>query len=127
MTDFRNQYNTELPQESVEPFFLWAMEESKQKGRNIFNDMQDYDLQGYFLSGMWKGGSGGHGPDTFKKPNHPTFSNESMYHGVDEYKGGKWGENSFTPSETNLEFFNKGQYSDYFMRFEPGITLDFQK
>ena len=44
----------------------------------------DYDLRGAFKAGLTPAGAeagadAGHWPDTFKKPNHPTFSNESIY------------------------------------------------
>lgn len=39
----------------------------------------DYDLRGAFLAGVRPDPSTGHWPDTFKKPNHPTFSLESKY------------------------------------------------
>lgn len=39
----------------------------------------DYDLPGAYLNGVIPDPQSGHFPDTFKKPNHPTFSNESQY------------------------------------------------
>ena len=53
---------------------------------------EDYDLRGAFLSGMTGPDENGHWPDTFKKPNHPTFSNESKY-AMGEFarpRAGKW-------------------------------------
>lgn len=38
----------------------------------------DYDLRGAFKAGLTPAANG-HWPDTFKKPNHDTFSNESKY------------------------------------------------
>jgi hypothetical protein len=38
----------------------------------------DYDLRGAFKAGLVPAANG-HWADTYKKPNHPTFSNESMY------------------------------------------------
>ncbi len=40
---------------------------------------EDYDLRGAFKAGLTPDPETGHWPDTFKKPNHPTFSNESQY------------------------------------------------
>lgn len=59
------------------------------------NDDIDYDLRGYWLNGGYKEESSGHMPDTYKKPNHPTFSNESIYHGKPDpwgkkFDGGAW-------------------------------------
>jgi hypothetical protein len=39
----------------------------------------DYDLRGAFKAGVTPDPATGHMPDTFKKPNHPTFSVESQY------------------------------------------------
>lgn len=39
---------------------------------------EDYDLRGAFKAGLTPG-KNGHWPDTFKKPNHETFSDESKY------------------------------------------------
>jgi len=39
---------------------------------------QDYDLRGAWEAGLIPGPDQ-HFPDTFKKPNHPTFSIESKY------------------------------------------------
>lgn len=39
----------------------------------------DYDLRGAFKAGVKPSARNGHWPDTFKKPNHETFSVESQY------------------------------------------------
>lgn len=39
----------------------------------------DYDLRGAYKAGLTPDPKTGHWPDTFKKPNHPTFSNQSKY------------------------------------------------
>lgn len=42
---------------------------------------QDYDFRGAYQAAILdKYNSNSHFPDTFKKPNHPTFSNESIYY-----------------------------------------------
>ena len=66
--------------------------------------------------------SGGHGPATFKLPNHPTFSEESM-HSTSEMPGGKWqkGDNDrwyFHPSEHNLKNRSPEELSKYFINKE---------
>jgi len=73
-------------------------------------------------------GEGQHYPDTFKKPNHPTFSNESIYHGG-KYEGGQWQKNEdgsyqFTPGRTNLEHYTPQELQDYFNKVEPGNKLN---
>lgn len=65
------------------------------KRRYAPNDSgQDYDLRGAFKAGLAPDAATGHWPDTFKKPNHPTFSNESMYAAQRPEMAGSWtGEN----------------------------------
>jgi hypothetical protein len=61
------------------------------KHRYAPNDSgEDYDLQSAFQAGIIPDASG-HWPDLFKKPNHPTFSVESIYAvGADAAKAGRW-------------------------------------
>ena len=71
---------------------------------------------------------GQHYPDTYKLPEHPTFSNESMYHGKNGAQGGQWDKNSdgawtFTPGPTNLQNYSRQQLQDYFQRVEPDSQL----
>jgi hypothetical protein len=56
----------------------------------------DYDLRGAFKSGL-KPDVTGHWPDTFKKPSHPTFSNESRY--AKFGKPGRWEGDTFIPPQ----------------------------
>lgn len=57
----------------------------------------DYDLRGAFKAGLTPDARTGHWPDTFKKPNHPTFSNQSKYAvGADAAKAGSWQGEQFT-------------------------------
>jgi hypothetical protein len=50
----------------------------------------DYDLRGAFKAGLTPDPKTGHWPDTFKKPNHPTFSNESIYAKIRPDLAGQW-------------------------------------
>lgn len=69
----------------------------------------------------------GHYSDKGKLPNHPTFSDESMYSG-DKYRGGVWstddrGNDVFTPS---VDMINSGAtrgLADYFRRVEPNARV----
>lgn len=49
----------------------------------------DYDLRGAFKAGL-SPDSNGHWPDTYKKPNHPTFSDQSIYYKAAPDKAGRW-------------------------------------
>jgi hypothetical protein len=64
---------------------------SEWKERYAPNDSgEDYDLRSAFDAGLTPDANG-HWPDTFKRPNHPTFSNESIYAvGVNAAKAGHW-------------------------------------
>ena len=64
------------------------------------------------MRGAWANttqAANGHWPDTYKKPNYPTFSNESKY-ATEDIPGGEWQQNaqgnytSYTPSWTNMVF-----------------------
>lgn len=56
---------------------------------------EDYDLKAAFEAGVTPDVSG-HWPDLFKRPNHPTFSVESIYAvGSDATKAGHWEGNQF--------------------------------
>src|SRR5205085_1014692 len=105
-----NQYNTKLTPEEETQFATW-------KEKYAPNDTgRDYDLRGAFKAGLTPDSKSGHWPDTFKKPSHPTFSNESMYHGTDGNIGGTWGrendKDTFTPSETNLKNMPREELQD---------------
>lgn len=67
------QYETKLAPEEEKQFQTW-------KSRYAPKDSgYDYDLRGAFKAGLKPDAASGHWPDTYKKPNHPTFSNESIY------------------------------------------------
>ncbi len=118
------QHNTPLPKEKQGEFSKWIAEQSG-KGKNPLKDMEDYDVQGYFLSGAATD-ERGHGTDKFKKPNHPTFSDESMYHG-DKAQGGKWteigGKSYFLASPDNLKYRSAKELKEYFKKYEPDTIL----
>ncbi len=132
---FMKSFNTKLNVQEASDFALWKLEELKQSGKDWSKDMQDYDVQGFFKSG--KTLMGGHGTDKFKKPNHSTFSNESMYSGSKTrtgkgvYEGGAWGKrdgrDTFTPHKSM--FKNKTHdpetMSKYFESYESGSELIF--
>ena len=118
--DFTDRYNTKLSPKEEAQFKKWA------KKNKRLADLYDYDLRGF-----WKEGGefadNGHGADTYKKPNHPTFSDQSRYHDPKMTPGGSWmesdGQVSFTPSAYNLQNMSPQMLSDYFQKYEPGVTL----
>lgn len=135
MPDFTTQYNTVLTPADEAKFQNWLALKSPQLGRPLVKDLADYDLRGYWLSGAWADNQSGlHLPDKFKKPNHPTFSDESIYHGAiapwgGKFQGGKWVGNDtdgwvFQPSSAMLKYtHDKDALRQYFADFEPNAGL----
>ena len=87
-------YQTPLSPQQEMAFQLW-----KQKFAP-HDTGEDYDLRGAFLKGFMPDPQSGHWPDTYKKPNHPTFSNESIY--ATPYGAGHWLGNQYVPSFLKL-------------------------
>lgn len=86
-----DDYNTDLGDD--EPSF------QRWKSKAAPNDSgHDYDLRGAYKAGL-KPGKDGHWPDTFKKPNHPTFSNESKYAPNAPDRAGSWDGDTYVPNK----------------------------
>jgi hypothetical protein len=121
--DFSDKYNTPLSPEDEAAFQSWAAKNGNSK------DLFNYDLRGDWLAGAKRDGRN-HGSDDFKKPNHSTFSDGSIYNGKDGYEGGQWtGDDAkgwdYQASKTNLQFLNRDGMKDYFRRVEPGSKVRF--
>lgn len=126
-----SNYNTGLTQQEYNEFYKWANDRYKGQ-ENILYEMGAYDLQG-----AWKDikdgkiqfdPQTGHLPDTYKKPNHITFSEHSKYHDGKTFIGGKWIEDknkrwSYEPSPQVLELYGKDYLKDYFNKYEPDSDL----
>ena len=118
--DFTDQFNTALSPQEEQAFQAWLVKTGRQR------DLADYDLRG-----AWKAGAAadhrGHLPDTFKKPNHPTFSNESIY-ASGKYPGGEWidqggGKWTFQASPWNVQNYGASDLQSYFSKVEPDSKL----
>lgn len=120
-----NQYQTKLTPEQAEAFPAWATSLGAQQGRTgeqVQRDAYDYDIQGAYL-GSLQPDARGHLGDIYKKPNHPTFSDQSQYHGVDGHQGGTWGRGTFTPGPGNFQYQTPQQLRDYMREREPATRL----
>ena len=123
--DFSSKYNTKLSKKDEAKFLKWAEDNNK------LNDVYDYDLRGAWKdmqSGKMTPDERGHLGDLYKKPNHPTFSDQSIYHGVDGYLGGSWADNGqggyvYKASPTNL--WHPEDLQRYFTNYEPNAYLVF--
>ena len=123
--DFSNKYNTPLSKDEEKKFKQWAIKNNK------LNDLYDYDLKGAWKAlqeGKISPDERGHLSDMFKKPNHPTFSDQSIYHGIDNYFGGSWindnkGGYIYKASPTSLR--KPEELQQYFKKYEPNVLLMF--
>lgn len=89
-----NAWDTTLSPEEETRFQQW-------KARYAPNDTgEDYDLRGAFKEGLTPSPVNGHWPDTYKKPNHPTFSNESIY--ANQGNPGHWEGDRYVPGGNKL-------------------------
>lgn len=131
-------FNTPLTPEEQTQFTQWLHQNSKKLGRPIWRDLESYDMQGLFKHVKGAPLEVGHQTDRFKKPNHPTFSDQSIYHGApDPIKGGTFVGGSWTPYVTDgvtgepkaweyrpsKEMFQKGTHTRqemqrYFQQYE---------
>jgi len=117
-----DSYNTPLTTDEEKAFQQWVKEESRKQGRDLLLDLYDYDVRGYWKEGN-QPDARGHGTDKFKKPNHPTFSDESIYHGKNGAQGGTWGDRVFMPGPTNYATQSPDGLAQYFEEVEPGVGL----
>lgn len=122
--DMSGQYNTQLTPEQEMAYQAWA----KQQGRE--RDVENYDLRGAWLelqNGTMSEDERGHLGDKYKKPNHPTFSTESIYNGKDGYQGGVWSRNGnvdvYTPQH-KLTPEQAKRLKLYFAQNEEGVALN---
>lgn len=80
----RGRFDTALSPAEEAKFQVWKKKHApKDSG-------EDYDLRGAFKAGLVPDPKTGHWSDRFKKPNHPTFSNESQYYKEAPEKAGRW-------------------------------------
>ena len=115
--DFTSLYNTRLSRDDEIAF---AYDKATGAFGICYDDMFDYDIRGAWKAladGCMGIGSNNHLGDTYKKPNHPTFSEESIYHCRDGFYGGHWFEIEaeayiFVPGLTN--FYSPYALAHYF-------------
>jgi len=83
------------------PFQEWYSKNTLegQRGEPI-SDKQDYDMYSYFKNTPKSelSNPNAHFPDLYKRPNHETFSNESLY-SIPENTGGSWNGDQFIPMQ----------------------------
>ena len=106
------------------------------------SSQDSYDMAGYIAAGGKPKSQGEHYPDTYKLPNHITFSSESKYSNPGQ-EGGTWkyldkngnpmeekspgGTWHFYASSFNLKQHNAEELKKYFKEREPGSVLHLPK
>lgn len=119
-SDYTNLFNTPLSAADEAAFQQWAAQNPR------LGNTYDYDARGFWKAGAQQADNG-HGSDQFKKPNHPTFSDQSQYSGVEGMTGGQWVQNgpkwTFVTSPTNELYHEKDDLQKYFNEIEPGNSL----
>lgn len=92
LSQAEGQYDTQLSEAEETAFKAW-------KKKWAPNDSgADYDLRGAFRSGFKPDPDTGHWPDTYKKPNHPTFSDQSIYAKDRPDLAGRWEGDTYIPA-----------------------------
>lgn len=77
-------FDTQLAQPEELAFQQWKAQFAPEDSGD------DYDLRGAFRAGLSPDPMTGHWPDTYKKPNHPTFSDQSIYAADAPGLAGRW-------------------------------------
>ena len=108
--DLSNYYNTPIPENMMDRYKDWC-----NKLPINLRETKDYDLQGAFLDNQVTHNN--HLSDKFKKPNHPTFSNESIYK---KYATpGEWKDNMFIIPDRNIDRLE--EIRRYLKISDPGV------
>lgn len=121
--DLSDQFNTPLSPDEERRFREWLKTLPPR-----LRSTEDYDLRGAWKANA-QAAANGHLPDTWKKPNHPTFSQESQYSRAAQ-QGGSWqdagGERfNYWASPANQRYRSMGETSRYFQEAEPDATVIF--
>ena len=126
--EYLNKYNTPLTDYEYPKFLNWARIRYGSPD-NLSMEMGNYDIQGAYrgiMNGEFTPDSRGHLPDKYKKPNHITFSDESMYH-TNDTPGGKWVETKigwkYIPQKHTIERYGADYLNKYFQKYEPDSML----
>src|SRR5262252_1005607 len=86
-----SRYDTPLKPGEETAFQFWKRKYAPE------DSGEDYDFRGAWKAGIKPDPQSGHWPDTYKKPNHPTFSNESQYAKDAPDRAGRWEGETYIP------------------------------
>ena len=104
-----DKYNTELTEDELKSFNQWKVDSKIGSW-----DRGAYDIQGYYKGQVLGQGfdavdAEGHRPDTYKKPNHPTFSDQSKY--SKEAPAGFWEDDKYWAPSTHKDLYGPEYYN----------------
>jgi|ERR1700722_6947485 len=125
---YADQFNTPLTPDQETAYQAWGKQQAAARPdhRNPALDTYDYDMRGAWLNNA-QAAANGHLPDTWKKPNEPTFSTQSKY-STTQNPGGAWAQQAdgtwtFTPSQFNLKMNSAEDLQKSWAREQPGAKL----
>lgn len=110
---FKDRYNTELTPEEQVQFDQWVKQASAKRGSDVMMDQGTYDIKGWWKNDRTNDVDG-HGSDRWKKPNHPKFTDESIYSGADGFQPGTWEGDAFLPSKQTMNLYGERGLKRYF-------------
>ena len=94
------RWNTVLTTDEEAEYVTWKVTYEVDASDEI-----DYDYRGAFKAGLTPDLETEHWPDTYKKPNHPTFSNESIYAYLMPHLAGSWSGTTFVAPDSNPDHY----------------------
>lgn len=123
-------YNPNLAKEDRD-FQNWYSKNTLEgQGKIPYSDNLDYDYYSFFKNNG-VGDIQNHFPDTYKRPNHPTFSNESIY-STPENPGGTWKGETYNPKgkfqfadggPKTKTYTNKAEYDKALQAYNDSLNL----
>ncbi len=94
--NIQQSWNPDLANQDKK-FLNWYKKNTIEGKNNIpYSENNDYDYYSFYKNGGNKSSKNGHFPDTYKRTNHETFSNESIY-STPENPGGFWVGENYNP------------------------------
>lgn len=113
---WKNSFNTPIPENRVAEYNKFILDNEK-----AVKDLHDYDVAGAWLNGEYQD------TDTssakYRKPNHPLFSRDSLYHGVDGYLGGQETESMFLVGPANRKFHQLSDIQEILRKYAANKTV----
>lgn len=117
--------NTALLESKEEQFQLWLADMKDQGIIHENDNSYDYDYRGYwqkYIDGNKMAPvlePGMHFPDEFKKPNHPTFSKDSIWaRGAWEEYAGTWDGETYTPGRVSYPRTAQDTMREYIKEYQ---------